>query len=97
MGALKVKCDFVELEDYPTITKLRVMSRGQQLIRLDFEDKFENTNPELILSRMEQALPNVRSVILSDYAKGALEHVQSFIQKHAQRMFQYSSIQKARI
>ncbi|MEZ9572662.1 bifunctional D-glycero-beta-D-manno-heptose-7-phosphate kinase/D-glycero-beta-D-manno-heptose 1-phosphate adenylyltransferase HldE [Vibrio sp. 10N.261.51.A3] len=81
LGALKVKCDFVELEDYPTITKLRVMSRGQQLIRLDFEDKFENTNPELILSRMEQALPNVRSVILSDYAKGALEHVQSFIQK----------------
>ncbi|MEZ9191639.1 bifunctional D-glycero-beta-D-manno-heptose-7-phosphate kinase/D-glycero-beta-D-manno-heptose 1-phosphate adenylyltransferase HldE [Vibrio sp. 10N.286.52.F8] len=81
LGALKVKCDFVELEDYPTITKLRVMSRGQQLIRLDFEDKFENTNPELMLSRMEQALPNVRSVILSDYAKGALEHVQSFIQK----------------
>ena len=30
---------------------------------------------------MEQALPNVRSVILSDYAKGALEHVQAFIQK----------------
>ncbi|MBU2911656.1 bifunctional D-glycero-beta-D-manno-heptose-7-phosphate kinase/D-glycero-beta-D-manno-heptose 1-phosphate adenylyltransferase HldE [Vibrio splendidus] len=81
LGALKVKCDFVELDDYPTITKLRVMSRGQQLIRLDFEDKFENTDPELVLSRMEQALPNVRSVILSDYAKGALEHVQSFIQK----------------
>ncbi|MCG9631946.1 MULTISPECIES: bifunctional D-glycero-beta-D-manno-heptose-7-phosphate kinase/D-glycero-beta-D-manno-heptose 1-phosphate adenylyltransferase HldE [Vibrio] len=81
LSALKVNCDFVELEDYPTITKLRVMSRGQQLIRLDFEDKFENTDPELVLSRMEQALPNVRSVILSDYAKGALEHVQSFIQK----------------
>lgn len=81
LSALKVNCDFVELEDYPTITKLRVMSRGQQLIRLDFEDKFENTDPELVLSRMEQALPNVRSVILSDYAKGALEHVQRFIQK----------------
>ena len=81
LSALNVNCDFVELEDYPTITKLRVMSRGQQLIRLDFEDKFENTDPELVLSRMEQALPKVRSVILSDYAKGALEHVQRFIQK----------------
>ncbi|NOH99107.1 bifunctional D-glycero-beta-D-manno-heptose-7-phosphate kinase/D-glycero-beta-D-manno-heptose 1-phosphate adenylyltransferase HldE [Vibrio sp. 99-70-13A1] len=81
LSSLKVKCDFVELKDYPTITKLRVMSRGQQLIRLDFEDKFENTDPELVLSRMEQALPNVRSVILSDYAKGALEHVQQFIRK----------------
>ncbi|MGC9403120.1 bifunctional D-glycero-beta-D-manno-heptose-7-phosphate kinase/D-glycero-beta-D-manno-heptose 1-phosphate adenylyltransferase HldE [Vibrio genomosp. F10] len=81
LSSLKVKCDFVELEEYPTITKLRVMSRGQQLIRLDFEDKFENTDPDLVLKRMEQALPNVRSVILSDYAKGALEHVQTFIQK----------------
>ncbi|MGF1722152.1 bifunctional D-glycero-beta-D-manno-heptose-7-phosphate kinase/D-glycero-beta-D-manno-heptose 1-phosphate adenylyltransferase HldE [Vibrio kyushuensis] len=81
LSALKVTCDFVSLPSYPTITKLRVLSRGQQLIRLDFEDKFENTDPELILSRMEQALPKSRSVILSDYAKGALEHVQQFIQK----------------
>lgn len=81
LTSLKVTCDFVALPDYPTITKLRVLSRGQQLIRLDFEDKFEKTDPELILSRMESALPNVQAVILSDYAKGALEHVQQFIQK----------------
>ncbi|PMH39815.1 bifunctional heptose 7-phosphate kinase/heptose 1-phosphate adenyltransferase [Vibrio sp. 10N.286.49.B3] len=81
LQSLNVTCDFVALSEYPTITKLRVMSRGQQMIRLDFEDKFENTDPELVLSRMEKALPNVKSVILSDYAKGALEHVQSFIQK----------------
>lgn len=81
LSALNVTCDFVGLPDYPTITKLRVMSRGQQLIRLDFEDKFENVDSELILSRMEQALPKVKSVVLSDYAKGALEHVQKFIQK----------------
>ncbi|MGF1697703.1 bifunctional D-glycero-beta-D-manno-heptose-7-phosphate kinase/D-glycero-beta-D-manno-heptose 1-phosphate adenylyltransferase HldE [Vibrio lamellibrachiae] len=81
LSALKVTCDFVSLPNYPTITKLRVLSRGQQLIRLDFEDKFEDTDAELILSRMEQALPKTRSVILSDYAKGALEHVQQFIQK----------------
>ncbi|KOO12460.1 heptose 1-phosphate adenyltransferase, partial [Vibrio xuii] len=30
---------------------------------------------------MEQALPKVKAVVLSDYAKGALEHVQQFIQK----------------
>ncbi|MGD8172959.1 bifunctional D-glycero-beta-D-manno-heptose-7-phosphate kinase/D-glycero-beta-D-manno-heptose 1-phosphate adenylyltransferase HldE [Vibrio sp. TRT 21S02] len=81
LSALKIKCDFVSLPNYPTITKLRVLSRGQQLIRLDFEDKFENTDAELILNRMTQALPTVRSVVLSDYAKGALEHVQQYIQK----------------
>lgn len=81
LSSLKVNCDFVALKDYPTITKLRVMSRGQQLIRLDFEDKFEDTDPQLILNKMEAALPKVKSVVLSDYAKGALEHVQQLIQK----------------
>ena len=81
LSALNVNCDFVALPDYPTITKLRVMSRGQQLIRLDFEDKFEGTDEALILDRMDKALPNVKALVLSDYAKGALEHVQSFIQK----------------
>lgn len=81
LSSLNVSCDFVALPDYPTITKLRVLSRGQQLIRLDFEDKFENTDANLILSRMDNALPKVKAVILSDYAKGALEHVQQFIQK----------------
>ncbi|MDN3681579.1 bifunctional D-glycero-beta-D-manno-heptose-7-phosphate kinase/D-glycero-beta-D-manno-heptose 1-phosphate adenylyltransferase HldE [Vibrio tapetis subsp. quintayensis] len=81
LSSLKVKCDFVELADFPTITKLRVMSRGQQLIRLDFEDSFKSVDSSHVLTRMEQALPNVKSVILSDYAKGALEHVQAFIQK----------------
>ncbi|MGO1296715.1 MAG: bifunctional D-glycero-beta-D-manno-heptose-7-phosphate kinase/D-glycero-beta-D-manno-heptose 1-phosphate adenylyltransferase HldE [Vibrio sp.] len=81
LSSLNVHCDFVALPDYPTITKLRVLSRGQQLIRLDFEDKFENTDAQLILDRMDAALPKVRALILSDYAKGALEHVQQFIQK----------------
>ncbi|WED21468.1 bifunctional D-glycero-beta-D-manno-heptose-7-phosphate kinase/D-glycero-beta-D-manno-heptose 1-phosphate adenylyltransferase HldE [Vibrio sp. JC009] len=81
LTSLKVNCDFVALPDYPTITKLRVMSRGQQLIRLDFEDKFENTDAELILSRMDKVLPEIKSVVLSDYAKGGLEHVQVMIQK----------------
>lgn len=81
LSSVNVHCDFVALPDYPTITKLRVLSRGQQLIRLDFEDKFENTDPNLVLSRMDAILPEVKSVILSDYAKGALEHVQQFIQK----------------
>lgn len=81
LTALNVTCDFVGLAEYPTITKLRVMSRGQQLIRLDFEDKFEGVDPSLVLARMEKALPNVKAVVLSDYAKGALEHVQQYIQK----------------
>ncbi len=80
LSALKVDCDFIALDDYPTITKLRVMSRGQQLIRLDFEDKFQGTDPKLVTERMKAKLGEVKAVIFSDYAKGALEHVQSYIQ-----------------
>ncbi|MCG3723370.1 bifunctional D-glycero-beta-D-manno-heptose-7-phosphate kinase/D-glycero-beta-D-manno-heptose 1-phosphate adenylyltransferase HldE [Vibrio cincinnatiensis] len=81
LTSLNVVCDFVALADYPTITKLRVLSRGQQLIRLDFEEKFEQNDAKQMLSRMEDALPRVNAVILSDYAKGALEHVQVLIQR----------------
>lgn len=81
LTSLKVRCDFVSLPDYPTITKLRVMSRGQQMMRLDFEEGFHDVDPEPIMSRMEHALPHVKAVILSDYAKGALEHVQVMIQE----------------
>lgn len=81
LSALDVSCDFVALPDYPTVTKLRVLSRGQQLIRLDFEEAFENVDPALVQERMARALPQVGAVVLSDYAKGALEHVQDLIQQ----------------
>lgn len=80
LGSLMVNCDFVSLPNFPTITKLRVMSRGQQLIRLDFEEGFHNIEPTPMLDKIELALPSMKAMILSDYAKGALEHVQAMIQ-----------------
>ncbi|WIG80918.1 bifunctional D-glycero-beta-D-manno-heptose-7-phosphate kinase/D-glycero-beta-D-manno-heptose 1-phosphate adenylyltransferase HldE [Photobacterium damselae] len=84
LNSINVSCDFVSVPKYPTITKLRVMSRGQQLIRLDFEEGFHNVDPEMIISRIDQSLGQVKAVIFSDYAKGALEHVQTMIQRARQ-------------
>ena len=81
LSSLKVHCDFVALPEFPTITKLRVMSRGQQLIRLDFEESFHDVPAEPLISRMQATLSKVKAVVLSDYAKGALEHVQLMIQE----------------
>lgn len=78
--SLDVKSDFIALPDCPTITKLRVMSRNQQLIRLDFEEGFHHVDVKLILERMKSALPHVNVVIFSDYAKGALAHIAPMIQ-----------------
>jgi len=80
LTSLKVNCDFVPLSEFPTITKLRIMSRGQQLIRLDFEEGFNCVDPQPMLDKITRALPNMKAMILSDYAKGALEHVQQMIQ-----------------
>ncbi|MCF7353787.1 bifunctional D-glycero-beta-D-manno-heptose-7-phosphate kinase/D-glycero-beta-D-manno-heptose 1-phosphate adenylyltransferase HldE [Vibrio sp. CK2-1] len=81
LSSLNVTCDFVTVPNLPTITKLRVMSRGQQLIRLDFEDSFEDVDSKPMLERMAQYLPQVKSLILSDYGKGALDDVQTMIQQ----------------
>ncbi len=58
----------------PTITKTRVVSRTQQLLRLDVESRehFGATEGEAITAAALQALPGVHAVILSDYAKGTL-------------------------
>jgi D-beta-D-heptose 7-phosphate kinase/D-beta-D-heptose 1-phosphate adenosyltransferase len=55
-----------------TITKLRIVSRHQQLIRLDFEDHFPKWDAEALLSDFTAQLTDVDIVILSDYSKGAL-------------------------
>ncbi len=74
-----VKCLFERLDNCETITKLRVMSRNQQLIRLDFEDGFYGVPLASVIERYTKELEQVDVVVLSDYAKGTLRSVKSFI------------------
>ncbi len=80
LNEVHVGCDFVSVPSHPTITKLRVLSRNQQLIRLDFEEGFDHVDPQPIFERIQQALPQIGALVLSDYAKGALNNVQQMIQ-----------------
>ncbi|MBQ0724702.1 MAG: bifunctional D-glycero-beta-D-manno-heptose-7-phosphate kinase/D-glycero-beta-D-manno-heptose 1-phosphate adenylyltransferase HldE [Cycloclasticus sp.] len=74
-----VQCQFEQLTDQPTITKLRILSRHQQLIRLDFEDSFHDLPSDQLLQHFTQALPAHDVVILSDYGKGTLASAQQLI------------------
>ncbi|MGE0081403.1 MAG: bifunctional D-glycero-beta-D-manno-heptose-7-phosphate kinase/D-glycero-beta-D-manno-heptose 1-phosphate adenylyltransferase HldE [Thiohalomonadaceae bacterium] len=74
-----VTCCFERLSGYPTITKLRVVSRHQQLIRLDFEDGFPAAEAERLIARFEKEVANTDVVVLSDYGKGTLRHVAKLI------------------
>ncbi|HEB92274.1 MAG TPA: bifunctional D-glycero-beta-D-manno-heptose-7-phosphate kinase/D-glycero-beta-D-manno-heptose 1-phosphate adenylyltransferase HldE [Gammaproteobacteria bacterium] len=58
--------------DMATITKLRVLSRHQQLIRLDFEAARPLPGGERLGEGFAEALAAVDVVVLSDYGKGAL-------------------------
>lgn len=58
---------------YPTITKARVIGNNQQVVRLDFEDEAEQldeTTEQQLLEAVEEALPQVDIVVISDYGKG---------------------------
>lgn len=78
-----VKCEFIALEDFTTITKLRVISRHQQLIRLDFEDHNYEFESCLLYKKLETLLAkgiNQEAVVLlSDYAKGTLNETEELI------------------
>jgi len=80
MQTAGVECHFQRLSDKPTVTKLRVLSRHQQLIRLDFEDGFSATDQAGLLDRFKAQLAGVKAVILSDYGKGTLTDIQQFVQ-----------------
>lgn len=62
---------------HPTTTKLRVLSRGQQLIRLDREEPLRQSSS--LLSPLQTSLADDAVVILSDYGKGALNDVDDLI------------------
>lgn len=74
-----VQTRFVRLDNVPTITKLRVLSRHQQLIRLDFEEGFAGQDHAGLLANFRQLLAEVDAVVLSDYRKGTLEQAQQLI------------------
>ncbi|HDR1822702.1 bifunctional D-glycero-beta-D-manno-heptose-7-phosphate kinase/D-glycero-beta-D-manno-heptose 1-phosphate adenylyltransferase HldE [Pasteurella multocida] len=80
----RIECDFVQLHTHPTITKLRILSRHQQLLRLDFEEDFQNVTSDALLQKLDSALQNYGALVLSDYGKGTLNQVQKMIQRTRQ-------------
>ena len=79
LQAAGVYCDFMRTADKPTITKLRVISQQQHLIRADFEEPFEARDVAALPDRAAALIGDIKAVILSDYAKGALQDTGALI------------------
>ncbi|HNF67465.1 MAG TPA: bifunctional D-glycero-beta-D-manno-heptose-7-phosphate kinase/D-glycero-beta-D-manno-heptose 1-phosphate adenylyltransferase HldE, partial [Plasticicumulans sp.] len=79
LEAAGVGCAFEVVPQAATITKLRVLARHQQLIRLDFEDGFPDFEPARLAAGVTALLDAAGIVVCSDYAKGALRDVAAVI------------------
>lgn len=62
-----------------TTVKLRLVSRNQQLVRADFEDTPAPATLKASVARFDKALENCDAVVLSDYGKGGLKHIQQLV------------------
>lgn len=80
LNKYSVHCEFVPVPNFPTITKMRVISQHQQLIRMDFEKNLQNIDDSKLLAHYQNLLNNTDVVILSDYAKGALHRSEQLIE-----------------
>ena len=85
----------------PTIIKSRVLSQGQQLLRLDWE-KDTDISEEIqnqLLENFEKNIENIDAVLLSDYNKGLLtkhlsKKVIEIAKKNNKRLIQSRKILK---
>lgn len=75
-----VECLLQRTASCPTITKLRVISRHQQLIRLDFEQSLGTVDISDMQAHCLQTVAGCSALVLSDYAKGTLQRPQELIE-----------------
>lgn len=79
LAAMDINCPFTKTADIPTITKLRVISRNQQLMRLDFEQSIAGVDKSGFSEHVSNLLAEHDLLLLSDYDKGTLSDVQTLI------------------
>jgi len=72
LDATTVDHELLAVQGSPTITKLRVLSRNQHLMRLDIEDGFAGADPEPLVSACRRRLAASDVLVISDYAKGTV-------------------------
>ena len=73
-----VRCELFRSPTLPTIHKLRVLARSQQLLRIDAEHSLEACADEFG-SLYERLVRQADTVILSDYGKGTLCRVEELV------------------
>jgi D-beta-D-heptose 7-phosphate kinase/D-beta-D-heptose 1-phosphate adenosyltransferase len=74
LAAAGVGAALVPLPDFPTTSKLRIVSSNQQMLRVDFEETGSHPKRayEGLIQRAREVIRSCSAIVLSNYAKGAL-------------------------
>ncbi len=75
----------VSLKDFSTITKIRILSKENHVIRLDLENSFSDFDAKVLTKKIEKVLEKVNSVVISDYGKGTLSEVNKIVKLSKRR------------
>ncbi len=72
LNNFKIENFLIESQDYKTITKTRIISNNQQMLRLDEEKilPLESKEEDLIINYIKNKIKTFDCIIISDYAKG---------------------------
>ena len=79
VGAEKIRASLHRDGTLDTTVKLRVIGRQQQLLRIDFETTPSHEALAHTLAEFEASLAEYDVVVLSDYGKGGLTHIEQMI------------------
>lgn len=71
----------IRQQQAPTITKMRVISRHQQVVRLDLEQRFLSRYADALLEKFLDVFEQFDVVVFSDYNKGSLANINPMICK----------------
>lgn len=80
LDSARVNCHFLEADDFPTVVKLRLLARGQQVVRADFEERPERELLIPLIDIFSKQVIDHSVVVFSDYGKGGLCHLQSMME-----------------
>ena len=80
MSKNKISYELIECKDLNTILKLRLTSQNQQLVRVDFENKFNKKSAIALYSIFLKNIDFADIIIISDYNKGSLLNIKKIIE-----------------
>ena len=74
-----INSKIIRKDNFKTLTKLRAVSRNQQLLRLDFENENYIIDTSDIVSAFSNLIDDCDVAIISDYGKGTVNQVEDII------------------